>query len=195
MLSKTEGTLHVSRAYLEGLKYDDLELKIKNGFIEDYSCRNFASEEENRKYIYENVLYRHPTLPVGEFAVGTNTTAYRMGRKFGIEARLPVLIAEKTGPHFAVGDTCYSREEEVRSFNPDGKEIVAKENEASALRRTDPEKAYFNCHTDITLPFEELGSVTVVRADGSEEDLIRDGRFVVPGTEELNGPLEDLGEK
>ena len=61
-------------------------------------------------------------------------------------------IAEKTGPHFAVGDTCYSHEEDNISYNPDGKAIVARENEVSALRKTDMEKAYFGCHTDITIP-------------------------------------------
>ena len=61
------------------------------------------------------------------------------------------------GPHFAVGDTCYSWEEDVKTFNPDGKEIVAKENEISALRNEDLSKAYFSCHTDITIPYDELG--------------------------------------
>ena len=40
-------------------------------------------------------------------------------------------------------------EEDVKTFNPDGKEIVAKENEISALRNEDLSKAYFSCHTDI----------------------------------------------
>ncbi len=52
-------------------------------------------EEEGRKYIKENILHNRETLPIGEFAIGTNTTAYVMGRKFGIEAKLPILIAEK----------------------------------------------------------------------------------------------------
>ena len=37
-------------------------------------------EEENKKYISDNVLFHHDTLPMGEFAIGTNTTAYRMAR-------------------------------------------------------------------------------------------------------------------
>ncbi|MDD5948523.1 MAG: leucyl aminopeptidase, partial [Lachnospiraceae bacterium] len=95
------------------------------------------------------------------------------------------------GPHFAVGDTCYSHSEEVRLFNPDGKEIVAKENECSVLRSTDEEKAYFNIHTDITIPYEEIGLIAAVRPDGSQIELLRDGRFVLPGTEELNLPALD----
>ncbi len=88
------------------------------------------------KYIKDNVLKHHETLPMGEFAIGTNTIAYRMARDFQIADKLPILIAEKTGgPHFAVGDTCYSHEEDNLSYNPDGKAIVARENSVSALER------------------------------------------------------------
>ena len=104
--------------------------------------------------------------------------------------KLPILIAEKTGPHFAIGDTCYSHAEVTTVWNPDGKEVVAKDNSVSALRKEDEAKAYFNCHTDITIPYDELDRITVVRRDGSRTDVIRDGRFVVPGTEELNRALE-----
>ena len=77
-------------------------------------------------------------------------------------------------------------------FNPDGKEIIARDNERSILRKENPEKAYFNCHTDITIPYDELGSIHVLCRDGSEIPLLEDGRFVLPGTEELNGPLDTL---
>ena len=58
------------------------------------------------------------------------------------------------------------------------------------MRKTDPSKAYYGCHTDITIPYDELGSITVLRRDGGETVLIRDGRFVLPGTEPLNEPLD-----
>ncbi|HQB50115.1 MAG TPA: hypothetical protein PLW33_05505, partial [Candidatus Cloacimonas sp.] len=58
--------------------------------------------------IYQNLLLPHHTLPLGEFAIGTNTTAYQMARKYDILPRLPILIIEKMGPHFAIGDTCFS---------------------------------------------------------------------------------------
>ncbi len=48
--------------------------------IDKYTCTNFEDEEENKKYISDNVLFHHDTLPMGEFAIGTNTTAYRMAR-------------------------------------------------------------------------------------------------------------------
>ena len=59
-------------------------------------------------------------------------------------------------------------------------------------RKEDMSKAYLNCHTDITIPYDELGAITVIRADGSTEDIIRDGRFVVPGSEALNQPLDEM---
>ena len=131
-------------------------------------------------------MYNHDTLPIGEFAIGTNTTAYVMARKYDIQDKLPILIAEKTGPHFAVGDTCYKMSEELKTFNPDGKEIVAKDNEVSILRKTDISKAYYNCHTDITIPYNEIKEISVYNKDGSKVLIIEDGRFVLEGTEKLN---------
>lgn len=189
-LTGTNGHLHVTEVYLAGLKYLDLEVDFQDGMICSYSCKNFPEEKENQAFLKENLLKHHDTLPLGEFAIGTNTTAYRMGIDYKIQDKLPILIAEKTGPHFAVGDTCYSWAEDTPVFNPDGKEIVARDNEVSILRKEDAQKAYFNCHTDITIPYNELGRITVQGADGACVDVIRDGKFVVPGTEVLNVPLE-----
>lgn len=190
VLQGTTGILHVTHVYLNGLRYEDLCLTFEDGMIREYTCKNYDSEEKNKQYIRENVLFNRDTLPMGEFAIGTNTTAYQMGRKYDIEAKLPILIAEKTGPHFAVGDTCYSMSEDVILHNPDGKEIIAKENECSALRTTDPASAYFNCHTDITIPYDELGDIEVFTNDGKTIKLIQDGRFVLEGTTALNELLD-----
>ena len=192
VLQKTEGKLHVTQVYLGEFLFKNLELDFENGRITAYSCTNFDSEDENRKYIEDNILFHHKTLPMGEFAIGTNTTAYRMARKYQIADKLPILIAEKTGPHFAVGDTCYTYDEDNMTYNPDGKAIIARDNEISIRRKEDNSKAYFNCHTDITIPYDELGAITVVRADGTTTDIIRNGRFVVPGTEPLNEPLDAM---
>ena len=190
VLEGTSGVLHVSRVYLEGLQYTDLELTFEDGKVTDYRCGNFDDPEEGRRYIADNVLKGHQSLPLGEFAIGTNTTAYVAGKKYGIEDKMPILITEKTGPHFAVGDTCYSWSEDIRVYNPNGKEIVAKDNSVSLNRKEDVSKAYFNCHTDITIPYEELEEISVVTKDGKHIILIKDGRFVLPGTEVLNEPLE-----
>ena len=192
VLKGTNGLLHVTEVYLNGLKVKDLEIELKDGMITSYTCGNFETEEENKKFMSENVMFHHDTLAIGEFAIGTNTTAYKMGIEYDIQGKLPILIAEKTGPHFAMGDTCYSRSENVRLFNPDGKEVIAKDNEVSLLRDIDMSKAYFNCHTDITIPYNELDYIKAVRADGTEADVIVNGRFVIPGTEELNIPLDEM---
>lgn len=192
ILEGTNGVLHVTRVFLNGLEYKDLEITFENGKIQNYNCANFATEEENKAFIKENILFRHKTLPLGEFAIGTNTTAYVAAKKLGVESKMPILIAEKMGPHFAVGDTCYSHAEEVKVYNPDGKEIVARDNEVAALRSVNPSKAYFNCHTDITIPYDELAELTAVKKDGDRITIIQNGRFVLPGTEELNEPLQEL---
>lgn len=189
VLKGTEGILHVTKVYLSELEYKDLSITFTDGMVTDYSCSNFSVGEENKKYIKDNILFHHESLPMGEFAIGTNTTAYVMARKYHIQHKLPILIGEKTGPHFAVGDTCYSHGEDVAVYNPDGKEIVARDNEISLLRKTDMEKAYFGCHTDITIPYDELGEVSVVTKDGETIPVIREGRFVLKGTEGLNEAL------
>lgn len=191
VLEGTNGVLHVSKVYLNELQYQDLEITFANGMIADYNCKNFERELENKEYIQEHVLHRHATLPLGEFAIGTNTTAYVAAKKYGIEDKMPILIAEKMGPHFAVGDTCYSWSEDIQVYNPNGKEIIARDNSVSILRKEDVSKAYYHCHTDITIPYEELKSITVITKDGKEILLIENGEFVLLGTEILNEPLKN----
>ena len=191
VLEGTNGVLHVSKVYLNELQYRDLEITFSNGMVSEYNCANFDRDLENKAYIHDNVLYKHPTLPLGEFAIGTNTTAYITARKYGIEDKMPILIAEKMGPHFAVGDTCYSWCEDIKVYNPNGKEIIARDNSVSIRRKEDVSKAYFHCHTDITIPYEELGSITVVTKDKKEIVLLENGKFVLPGTEILNEPLKN----
>jgi aminopeptidase len=195
-LAGTDGILHLKETFLKQLKFVDLNLKFKDGYVDEYSCANFEKEEDNKKYIEENLLFPHKTLPIGEFAIGTNTLAYVMAQKFDILSIMPVLIVEKMGPHFAIGDTCFSWEEDSAVFNPiDNKEITARDNERSILRKEDASKAYTNCHTDITLPYDDLDFITAITKDDENIDIIRDGRFVVQGTEELNIPLDEWESK
>lgn len=191
VLAGTTGILHVSRVYLRQLEYRNLKVEFQDGMTAAVSCSNFPTEKENQDYLKETLLYGFDSLPMGEFAIGTNTVAYREGRKYHIEDKYTILIAEKTGPHFAVGDTCYKWSEDVPVYNPDGKEVIARDNEKSIRRKTDPVKAYYQCHTDITIPYDELERISSVHADGTEVLIIKDGRFVLPGTEELNQPLEE----
>lgn len=190
VLEGTEGVLFVKEVYLHELQFQNLEIHFQEGRTTKYTCTNFENEEENQNYVKENVLFTHPFLPLGEFAIGTNTTAYVAANKYGIADKLPILIAEKMGPHFAVGDTCYRREEDITSYNPNGKKIVARENSISALRKENSEKAYFYCHLDITIPYEELEKISVHTKKGEEIVIIEDGRFVLAGTEVLNEPFD-----
>lgn len=190
-LTGTHGILNVSEVYLDGLRYVNLKLKFEDGRITGYDCDNYSDHDMNQKFIRENLLGGRDTLPIGEFAIGTNTTAYVMANKYNIVYKLPILIVEKMGPHFAVGDTCYSWSEDNRLYNPDGKEIVAKDNECSILRKTDLSKAYFNCHTDITIPYDEIGGIYAVHSDGTETAIMEDGIFVLQGTKKLNEPLQN----
>lgn len=195
VLKGTDGVLHVTEVFLSGLKFTDLEITFKDGCITDYNCANFNSEEENKKYIKDNILNHHDFLPIGEFAIGTNTTAYKMGIDYNIQDRLDILIAEKTGPHFAVGDTCYNYDEDLITYNPDGKKIVARENDFSAKRKENPGEAYFHCHTDITIPYNEIANISAIDKDGNETAIIIDGLFVLEGLEELNKPLIELNKR
>ncbi len=80
MLTGTDGVLHVADIFLNRLRFLDLKISFKDGMIADYSCANFPEAEQNRKYIHENLLRPHDTLPIGEFAIGTNTRPTRWQR-------------------------------------------------------------------------------------------------------------------
>ena len=192
VLDGTNGTLHVSSVYYSRALRKDLSITLKDGMAEQYTCGNFSTEDENKTYIKENILKNHESLPLGEFAIGTNTTAYVMAQKYQIIQKLPILIVEKTGPHFALGDTCYSRSEDHAVYNPDGKEIIARSNAISDLRTTQPDQAYFNCHTDITIPYDEIGEIGAILPDGQKILLIQNGRFVLPGTQALNEAFDEV---
>lgn len=189
-LEETNGLLHLKKVYLNDLEFIDLRLNFIEGYVKDYSCGNFGTYEENRKYIEENLLFPHKTLPLGEFAIGTNTLAYVIAKKHNIVDKLPILIVEKMGPHFAIGDTCYSWAEDLPVYNNDGKEIVARDNSHSLVRKEDKSKAYTNVHTDITIPYDELDFIKVIIKDKKEIEIIRNGRFVLEGTEYLNKAFE-----
>jgi leucyl aminopeptidase (aminopeptidase T) len=194
VLAGTEGTLFVSTVYIADFQFKDLMMTFENGMIKDYSCSNFEDPSQGKALIKQVILKNHDTLPMGEFAIGTNTTAYAMARKFGILDKLPILIVEKMGPHFAVGDTCYSWSEDSPVYNPNGKEVIARDNEVSELRKLDLSKAYYSCHTDITIPYAELDKIETVSADGKRVLVIKDGQFVLKGIEDLNLPLLDINQ-
>lgn len=191
VLEGTHGVLHVADIYLNDFRFKDLKLTFVDGVVSEYTCSNFADETENKKYVEENLMFPHKALPIGEFAIGTNTLAYVVAEKFKIQDKLPILIIEKMGPHFAIGDTCFSFGEDNPVYNPmDGKEIIARDNSWSIKRKEDISKAYTNVHTDITLPYDALATIHAERADGTVISIIEKGRFVLAGTEQLNEAFE-----
>ena len=102
VLTGTEGLLHVKEVYVEDYLFKDLRMVFKDGKVTEFGCGNFPESKEQGKDLVKQVIMRgHSWLPLGEFAIGTNTTAYAMAKKYQIGSKLPILIAEKTGPHFA----------------------------------------------------------------------------------------------
>ena len=77
----------------------------------------------------------------------------------------------------------------TRLYNMEYEKYLA---EISAKRKEDMTKAYFNCHTDITIPYDEIGELTAICTDGTRKPIIENGRFVLAGCEELNIPLNEL---
>lgn len=190
-LKGTSGILHVKETHQNSVLIKNLRIQFRDGYVEDFSCTNFETEDENRQYVEQNLLFPHKTLPMGEFAIGTNTLAYVISRKYDILDVLPILIAEKTAPHFAVGDTCFQMREDVKSYNKYNKKLVtACDNEKSILRKTEKkDEAYTFKHNDIVLPFDDIDHITAVRKDNKKITIIRDGKFTLKGTKDLNIPL------
>lgn len=85
----------MSSVYLNDIKFNNLTVWFEDGFVKDYTCTNFDDEAKNRELFKANVLYDHETLPLGEFAIGTNTTAYVFANKHDIVYKLPILIVER----------------------------------------------------------------------------------------------------
>ena len=59
VLAGTNGILHVSHVYLNGLEYKNLAITFEEGMIRDYTCDNFKNEAENQAFIKENIFCPH----------------------------------------------------------------------------------------------------------------------------------------
>jgi leucyl aminopeptidase (aminopeptidase T) len=185
-LNGTKGILHFPEIFLDDLLYTDLELIFEDGRIINYNCKNYDDIQKNKDYIKENLLFPFDSLPIGEFAIGTNTYAYKIANELKIEKLLPVLIAEKLGPHFAIGDTCYSREEDIKTYCPNGKEITAKDNEQSIKRKNGDSNAYYLKHIDLTIRYDQIDFIRAITENKEHIDIINKGKFVLEGCEKLN---------
>lgn len=188
-LKGTTGVLHIPDIYLQNRKYHNLKLWFEDGQIADYSSE--AEGQETKELIREELLSPYETLPAGEFAIGTNTRAFRICKKYHLEDKMPILIYEKMGPHLAIGDPCYRGGEEEAVYNLlDGKEITARTNEKTRNEDSD-DKKYVQKHIDITLPYDEIEELYGYGKEGETIKIIKDGKFVLPGTDELNLGMEE----
>ncbi|MBD3277069.1 MAG: leucyl aminopeptidase, partial [Candidatus Aegiribacteria sp.] len=191
-LEGTSGTLHVEHVKLKNMTFKDLEIVFRDGFTEDVTCGNFDSREKGREFVAQQLLFPHEKLPMGEFAIGTNTLAYEMAMRYGIMDLLPVLLIEKMGPHLAIGDTCFAHEEDHPVKNPDGREVIARDNEMTLARKEDPDSAYTEAHTDISLPYHMIEHIKAITPEGGETWIIRNGEFEPDSLSDLNLPLKRL---
>ena len=95
-LAGTNGILNVGTVYIGDIQYRNLRMEFKDGRVVSAVCDNFVEngvidQEAGHRLIVQGIMNGHETLPLGEFAIGTNTTAYAMAEKFGILDRLPLL--------------------------------------------------------------------------------------------------------
>jgi len=188
-LNGTSGIIHFPSLCIDGMYYKHLELEFDDGVVSNYNCSNVEDPEKNRLYVKENLLESIENLPMGEFAIGTNTYAYNVIKHYGIFDKLNPLLMEKIGPHFAIGDTGYSEMEDIKVYNSNGKEIIAKDNEISIKRTNDIDLAYTYIHKDLTLRIEEIKELSVVTAAHERIVIIEDGRYKLSGLEPLNKEL------
>lgn len=187
-LEGSSGLLHIPDIYLQNTQFHNLKLWFKDGEIVDYSSEYDGKEEKD--IVQKKLLSPHTSLPIGEFAIGTNTRAFRICKKYHLESQLPILIYEKMGPHIAIGDPCYRGAEEETVFNLlDGKEIVAKTNERTEKNVPDTQKYVFK-HIDITLPYDEVKTMYGYDECGNKIEFLNDGKFVLEDTEKLNDGMK-----
>ena len=81
-LEGTNGKLFVSQVYLNELKYENLEIDFKDGMIFLLHLHKFCGGGRKTKYIRDNVLKHHDTLPMGEFAIRHKYDSVPHGKRF-----------------------------------------------------------------------------------------------------------------
>ena len=116
-LTGTRGILNVSSVYVGEIQFKNLTMKFEDGRVTEVSCDNFLetlpkdadeamieeAKSAGKRLVVQEIMNQHESLPLGEFAIGTNTTAYAMAEKYQIIDRLPILIVEKNGSSFCRG--------------------------------------------------------------------------------------------
>ena len=117
VLTGTEGLLHVKEVYVEDYLFKDLRMVFKDGKVTEFGCGNFPESKEQGKDLVKQVIMRgHSWLPLGEFAIGTNTTAYAMAKKYQIGSKLFAAIAEYIDDHYVDAHTDFIRSRPCPTF-------------------------------------------------------------------------------
>ncbi len=187
-LAGTNGLLHIEKLSYRGYSFENLKLTFEDGLVSSWSCSDCPDAEEGSRLMAEVLFAPLETLPLGQLSIGTNTALCCLAERYSLDACLPELLRSKISVQFVLGDSCFAGTEETAVFNPDRKEMIARENEKTALRREDPTEAYTHVRIPLSLAFLDIEKITVITEKGSN-DLIRSGRFVLPGADILNEPF------
>ncbi len=84
---------------MEDYLFKRSRMVFKDGKVTEFGCGNFPESEEQGKDLVKQVIMRgHSWLPLGEFAIGTNTTAYAMAQKYQMEASFRSYCRKKPVP-------------------------------------------------------------------------------------------------
>ena len=125
---------------------------------------------------------------LGNSAIGTNTAAYAMAKRFGIGDKLPILIAEdgvtlRWGiPTTGCGGFSNSLTIPTAGGDPWDNEGLSSQKDGYGQGVLQLPHG----HCDSLLG---AGDITAVKGDRSRIGIIRDGRFALDGTEALNEAL------
>ncbi|MCK9288295.1 MAG: aminopeptidase [Sphaerochaetaceae bacterium] len=186
VLEGTQGTLHIKYIYLNTIPYKDLMLKFEDGRVVSYTCSVFGDQSKDEQYVFDNLLRQTEQVSMGEFSIGTNTLAYKIANMYDLVEQLPILLVEKMGPHIAIGDPCFARGEASPVYDLyTGKEMIARYNEITCDYSKNND-CYFNFHTDITIPFGQIGFIRGITADQTVISIMEQGRFIPEEAKKLN---------
>ena len=191
-------------------------LSLHNG-IKQLSCQLFNPAEKRFSLRhFDTVFKKKVSVPAKKMTTASRCCheVFSFDEIKGILSRIPLYISEHEGhpfhpdnisdrrlhrsvPEQAIHQVRQRQQCKELSDLPAEKWIFPEfhgQKNRSSIRPTQDQllsKAYFQCHTDITIPYDELLELAAVEENGKETTIIENGRFVLEGVEELNRPFED----
>lgn len=172
----TNGILHVRSAVVQGQPVTDLKIVFQDGVI------NSASYVGQDGKTYEADLSNR---------VGLSISRLRMGLNFSIEETLlsgltisvPTKIQEQTCLSVTYGIRPSENTLGIEYYEPLTRKHV----------KIYTPTAY--AETTVSIPYEELSRMSVIHQNGSSVDILREGMFVLIGTDHLNSEKLKLDQK